>query len=442
MMKKNGRVFSMAEKAPVGLTDILEAFRAGGLLVQDYMNQLRDLFEEREPLVRAFVTEIPDCFDSFLKTFDQLEARFPEPSSRPGLYGVPVGVKDIFHVTGFPTRAGSRLPTEVLEGPEAKAVTILKSAGALVLGKTVTAEFAHLAPGPTRNPHNLEHTPGGSSSGSAAAVAAGLCPLALGTQTGGSLLRPASYCGVVGFKPSYGRISAEGVIPQAPSLDHVGLITADIEGAIIVAQVLCDNWTQVRAIPRPVLGVPEGAYLEKASEEGLNHFRLTCDHLADAGFEIRHIEMLTDVEKFMEYRSTLVAAEAALVHRQWFSKYSDRYEETTAELIEKGQSVGSGVLRKCRAGREKFRDEILVIMERNNLSALITPAATGPAPRGLKSTGDSAMNNPWTYAGLPAVNLPSGTSQEGLPLGLQMVGSWMADEILLEMARHVAKFFR
>ena len=154
---------------------------------------------------------------------------------------MPVGVKDIFHAAGFETRAGSQLPPELLTGPEADAVGRLRAAGCLILGKTVTTEFAYYEPEPTRNPHNLAHTPGGSSSGSAAAVAAGLAPLALGTQTIGSVIRPAAFCGIVGFKPSYGRISPEGLIFFSPSLDHVGLFTQDVAGMSLAAAVLCEN---------------------------------------------------------------------------------------------------------------------------------------------------------------------------------------------------------
>src|SRR5262249_2824459 len=160
----------------------------------------------------------------------------------PSLYGVLIGVKDIFRATGFPTRAGSRLPPELLAGDEASCVTLLKSRGALILGKTVTAEFAYIDPGPTRNPYNLDHTPGGSSSGSAAAVAAGYCSLALGTQTIGSVIRPASYCGIVGFKPSYDRIPTDGVIHVSKALDHVGLLMQDVPGMALAASILCREW--------------------------------------------------------------------------------------------------------------------------------------------------------------------------------------------------------
>ena len=205
---------------------------------------------------------------------------------------MPVGIKDIFHVEGFATRAGSRLPPEVLAGEEGPAVAALKAAGALILGKTVSTEFAYFAPGPTRNPRNLEHTPGGSSSGSAAAVAAGLAPLALGSQTIGSTLRPAAYCGIAGYKPSYDRVPRDGIVPLAPSFDHVGIFAPDAAGVEAAARVLCRHWQapgtglharNPRRPVRPVLGVPEGPHLERVEPAALARFRATCDRLSDGG---------------------------------------------------------------------------------------------------------------------------------------------------------------
>ncbi len=432
-------VRSQAEKNLDRLTELRDRFRANGSSVLGYLRTVKSRFDEREALVKAFVPESSDRFARVRREFDLLESRFPHPSSRPPLFGVPVGVKDIFHVDGFPTRAGSRLPPDVLTGPQAECVGILKSAGVLVLGKTVTTEFAYFAPGPTSNPHNLAYTPGGSSSGSAAAVAAGLCPLSLGTQTIGSIIRPASYCGVVGFKPSYGRIPVDGVIPLAPSVDHVGFFTGDIEGAILVASVLCRDWAFGEELPPAVLGVPEGPYLERASEEGMSHFRQTCKRLSDVGFDIRPVEMLDDFEEIVERHNSLVAAEAAIVHRDWFRDYSDVYHGKTAQLIHKGEGVDPDVLKACRQGREKLRDGILDNMKRHDLSAMLAPAAVGPPPQGFDSTGDPVMNLPWTHAGLPVVGLPSGLSRKGLPMGLQLVGLWMDDEALLRLAKQIAE---
>jgi Asp-tRNA(Asn)/Glu-tRNA(Gln) amidotransferase A subunit family amidase len=429
---------SLVEKTPDRLVDLSEGFRAGRLSVREYLEVLERRFAERGPWVHAFVEE-PDRFERLRSQLASIESQFADPSSRPVLYGVPVGVKDIFHVAGFPTRAGSSIPPAVLSGEEKGAVALLRSAGALMLGKTVTTEFAYFAPGPTRNPHNLDHTPGGSSSGSAAAVAAGLCPLALGTQTAGSLLRPASYCGVVGFKPTYQRIPTDGVIPLSPSLDHVGFFTSDVEGAIMAASVLCRDWKEAEeAHLQVVLGVPEGPYLHKASKEGLDHFRRVCARLSEKGFTIRPVEMLEDIDDILRDHSVLMAAEAAITHREWFSAYSHFYSNETAELVRRGQGVRQDKFAECRAGREKLRERLSHIISSHNLTALIAPSAVGPAPAGLEKTGDPVMNTPWTYAGLPAVSLPCGFSREGLPMGLQVVGSWMSDEMLLAVCRRIA----
>jgi len=436
------KVSSVAAKDLDRVKELAEGFRTDRLSPRDYIDQLKARFEEREPHVKAFLPEKTDRFERLRREASALESRFRDPASRPPLYGIPFGVKDIFHVEGFPTCAGSRIPPEILHGPQATSVSILKSAGALVLGKTVTTEFAYRVPGPTRNPHRLDHTPGGSSSGSAAAVAAGLCPLALGTQTIGSVLRPASFCGVVGFKPSYGRISTDGVIPLAFSLDHVGFFTADVEGAGLVASVLCDGWNQRSQLSRPTLGMPEGPYLNKASAEGLGNFQRTCGKLSNAGFQIRSVHMFKDFESIIERHKTLEAAEAAQVHRVWFSAYSELYHDETVELITKGQKVPLHVLEACRAGREKLRQEIVEIMDQKGLSAFLAPAAVGPAPAGLQYTGDPVMNLPWTHAGLPAISLPSGMNPEGLPLGLQVIARWMDDEALLGWAQQIQGFIK
>jgi Asp-tRNA(Asn)/Glu-tRNA(Gln) amidotransferase A subunit family amidase len=369
-----------------------------------------------------------------------LESQYPDPASRPPLYGVPIGVKDISHVDGLPTYAGSRLPPHLLAGPEAECVTQLKNAGALVLGKTVTTEFAYFAPGPTRNPHNPNHTPGGSSSGSAAAVAAGLCPLALGTQTIGSVLRPAAFCGVLGFKPTSGRIPMAGVIPLSPSLDHIGFFAQDVALAAVVAHILCRDWDnqKLQADP-PLLGVPLGSYLQRASQEALDHFEATQKRLAQAGFEIRRVEAMPHFEQIAEQHVGLVAGEAAIIHQAWFALHADLYHPKTVALIRQGQEISAEELRRYQAGRDEFRTYLAELMVKYGISAWISPSALGTAPPTLDSTGDPIMNLPWTYAGLPAINLPAGFSKNRLPLGLQLVAGWNEDEKLLAWSHQIVQ---
>jgi Asp-tRNA(Asn)/Glu-tRNA(Gln) amidotransferase A subunit family amidase len=405
------------------------------------LDRLEAHFAEREPGLQAFLPE-EGRFERLRREEQALLARWPDPQDRPPLFGLPVGVKDIFHVEGFETRGGSRLPPEVLQGPEAPCVTALRQAGALILGKTVSTEFAYFAPGPTRNPWHPEHTPGGSSSGSAAAVAAGLCPLALGTQTIGSILRPAAFCGVVGFKPSYERISRDGVIPLAPSFDHVGFFTHDVRGAERTAALLCRVWRPEFPPRRPRLGIPEGPYLERASGEGLVHFREVCRRLTTAGYDVTSVPALEDFGEIAERHFRVFSAEAARVHRDWFARFSDLYDRRTADLIQRGQSVPDEQVTRYLDYREELRSGLTALMDEHRLDLWISPPALGAAPRGLDSTGDPVMSIPWTQAGMPAVCLPAGRNAAGLPLGLQVAARWWADEALLGWAKELEKAVR
>jgi Asp-tRNA(Asn)/Glu-tRNA(Gln) amidotransferase A subunit family amidase len=397
------------------------------------IDRIEALFAEREPRVLAFVPEEGPEEDRFGRLRREAGSAPDGP-----LAGWLVGVKDIFHVDGFPTRAGSRLPPEVLAGPEASCVAALRRAGALILGKTVSTEFAYFAPGPTRNPHDPEHTPGGSSSGSAAAVAAGLCPLALGTQTIGSVLRPAAYCGVVGFKPSYDRIPRDGIIPLAPSFDHVGLFAPDVATVERAATVLLEGWQPAAPAAsgrRPRLGIPEGPYLERAAGEGLEHFRRVCRRLADRGCEVVPVPALEDFEEVAARHFRIFAAEAARVHRDWFARFGGLYEQRTADLIRRGQEIGDEQLERDLRERGRLRGALTARMDEQGIDLWISPSAPGPAPRGLSATGDPVMNIPWTQAGLPALGLPSGRAANGLPLGLQAAARWGADAELLAWGR-------
>jgi Asp-tRNA(Asn)/Glu-tRNA(Gln) amidotransferase A subunit family amidase len=366
-----------------------------------------------------------------------LEAAHDAAAARPPLFGVPVGVKDVFHVDGFRTRAGSTLPPAALGGDQATAVTRLLDAGAIHLGKTHTTELAYFAPGPTRNPHALDHTPGGSSSGSAAAVAAGLCPLALGTQTVGSVLRPAAFCGVVGFKPSGGRIPLDGVVPFAPTVDHVGTFTADVAGAARAARVLCDGWEPVDPDARPVLGVVEGPYLEQAAPAGRAALEAGVETLAAAGYEARRLSIFDDVEAVNDRHERLIAAELALSHATRYEAYGDRFAESTAELVETGHGVGVEELVEARLSTRALGTRVEERMQEAGVDLLLSPAAPGPAPAGIDDTGDPVMNLPWTHASLPALAVPCGRVG-ARPLGLQLVAPVGDDESLLAWARTVA----
>jgi Asp-tRNA(Asn)/Glu-tRNA(Gln) amidotransferase A subunit family amidase len=422
---------------PEPLGPLARELATDGTDVTTYVERRCERIDAVDPQIRAFVAE-RDRQGRLERAASYLATRYDDPADRPPLYGVPVGIKDIYGVEGFPTRAGSELPPSEFTGPEATLVSRLRDAGAIVAGKTVTTEFAYAAPGPTRNPHDVTRTPGGSSSGSAAAVAAGMCPLAIGSQTIGSTLRPAAFCGVVGFKPSYGRAPLDGVLPLSQSVDHAGLFTADVEGARLASRVLCDDWVGATDVERPVCGVPEGPYLDRTSAAGRSGFEAALERLSTAGYEIRRVPAMEDFEAVERRHETLVAAEFALVHADRFDRYPDGISDSSAALARDGRGVGVGELADARAGRRELRDRLTDRMAEHGVDVWLSPAAVGPAPEGIDDTGDPVMNLPWTHAGMPSVSLPAGTTDAGLPLGLQCVGRAGADERLLAWATPTA----
>ena len=423
------------------LAIIASELRSGGWPLLDYLAALEARFNEREPELLSFVPE-KGRFSRLTQQAQHLLEKYPNPADRPPLFGIPLGVKDIFQVDGFITQAGSQLPTEILQGNEATSVTTLRQAGALIFGKTVTTEFAYFAPGPTRNPHNPNHTPGGSSSGSAAAVGAGLSPLTFGTQTIGSVNRPAAFCGTVGYKPTYDRIDKSGVLPLSVSLDHVGCFTTDIAGIELTAGLLCQHWQLVVTEKKPVLGIPEGPYLQRAAEEGRKHFRQVCRQLHDADFIVKSVAALPDFDAIYAQHNLIVAAEAAQFHADWFAIHAEKYHGKTAELIERGQKVKNPQLKKALAGRAALRETLMQLMDKHGLDLWLSPPALGAAPEGLASTGDPMMNLPWTYSGLPTLTLPAGKNGMGLPLGLQLTGRWFGDEAMLSFASQIEPVVR
>lgn len=403
-------------------------------LIIDLVNKL----DQWDTQIKAFLPE-PNRKKRLLHDLEILLKKFPESKKRPILFGIPIGVKDIFHVDGFETKAGSNLPSNVLQGEEAQTVTKLKELGALILGKTVTTEFAYFHPGPTKNPHKLSHTPGGSSSGSAAAVAAGYCPLCLGTQTIGSISRPASFCGVIGFKPSFGRITSDGIIPFSKSSDHVGFFTQDLKGSKLIASILCDYWDdQIKTIDKPILGIPEGDYLKQSSPEILSRFYKSIDKLKRKDFVIKSVPAFQNIKNINTQHKLMNAAEFAEVHQSWSRKYQNLYHKTTLNQIQTGRDVSENELNKAKQGRLELREELENLQQIHSIDLWISPAATSTAPLGLKSTGNPAMNLPWTYSGLPTLTLPSGFSS-GLPWGIQVSGQYNHDEHLYQYAKWFMK---
>jgi len=420
------------------LAEVVDSLRSGKKDIVTYINETCDRIETLDPQIEAMLEE-PDRRGRLQKEAKALNKRFPDPAERPALYGALVAVKDIFHVSGFPTRAGSKVPPEMLKGTEAACVSRLRAAGALVLGKSVTTEFAYFEPGPTRNPRNRDHTPGGSSSGSAAAVAAGYGQLALGSQTVGSVIRPAAFCGVAGFKPTLHRISSGGMVHFSRSVDHVGVFAEDVADIQLAAGVLCNSW---RPFPPPsslpVFGVPEGPYLEQTESEALESFENQLAMLKQAGYKIKRFPFFHDIEKLNHLHQRLVAAEFAREHSRIIDDYGHLLRPRTSEMAKTGAGVPDEEMYKARKHCGILRSEIELFMNEKGIDLLACPSATGPAPEGIDATGSPAMNLPWTHTGMPAITLPAGKSGDGLPLGLQLIASFGADEYLLARSQKLA----
>lgn len=417
------------------LASLVAALRSGELNLHPYLDQMLARIDSVEPTLQSLLPEA-ERSSRLHRDADALLALYPDPANRPPLFGALVGVKDIIHADGFVTQAGTQVPSELLAGPQAAVVTQLKQLGALIVGKTVTTEFAYFEPGPTRNPHNLEHTPGGSSSGSAAAVAAGLCHLSLGTQTVGSVIRPAAFCGIVGFKPSYDRINTAGMLYFSRTVDHLGLFTQDVAGMQEAAKSLLRDWRSgLGELRRPVLAVPAGPYLAQMERDAMLAFEEHVRRLAWAGYTVVRIAEFGDIKALDERHQNLIAAEFAQEHRALYADYPDRYRPRSAALIEKGRKITSEQVEAGRASCQELRSRIHAQMDKHEVDLWLTPAATGPAPAGIHATGNPAMNMPWTHAGLPTLTLPAGKAENGLPLGVQFSARFGMDEELLAWAQ-------
>lgn len=367
------------------------------------------------------------------------------------LHGIPIGVKDIIDVEGLPTAAGFAPWRDQVATRDAGIVAGLRAAGAVILGKTVTTQFAWIDPPPTRNPWDLGRTPGGSSSGSAAAVATGMCLGAIGTQTGGSITRPASFCGVAGLKPTYnGR--AEGVVPFAPHLDHPGPIARSVLdlGLLFmeflrlepgsdaspttldaVSRLISETFSPRPSAPR--LGRLRGPYearVDPVMHEAIDHALAAC---AAQGAKVVDVNMPFDFEDVLRNHRVIMAAEAAAGHWDWFSEHADDYRPKIRALVEEGRKVAATDYLRARGHQDALR--LSLSASDGTLDALVMPATIGPAPD-PSTTGDPSMNAPWSYAGSPTVSFPVAISADGLPLAIQLVECrWLREGDLIATAR-------
>jgi Asp-tRNA(Asn)/Glu-tRNA(Gln) amidotransferase A subunit family amidase len=367
------------------------------------------------------------------------------------LHGVPVGIKDIFDTFDMPTEYGSVLYAGRTPSSDATVVARLRAAGALIMGKTVTTEFAYFAPGKTRNPHDSEHTPGGSSSGSAAAVAGNMVPLAIGSQTNGSTIRPAAYCGVIGFKPTHGLISRHHVLALSRTLDHVGLFANSVDDIALLAEQIVghdenDPDTRPRArVPfaniaaeepplAPMFAFVKTPRWQSADEDTKEGFSEIIEHL---GSQVEEIELFPSAGDAWEWHQTIMAAEMAHnLEREW-TNGRDRLSEQLRAQIARGREVRAADYLRALSRIASVHGSFVELFEQR-YDAIVTPAATGAAPKGLSSTGDPSFCTLWTLCGMPCVTLPLLQSAAGLPIGVQLVGPRYGDARLLRTARWLA----
>jgi len=392
-----------------------------------------------------------DALDSELRAWVHVdraavlaEAQALDSEARAGrfrgpLHGVPIGIKDIFDVAGVPTRAGAAVLSSAPPAEQdSDAAGLLRAAGALIVGKTVTTAFASADAAATRNPWNHAHTPGGSSSGSAASVAAGMVPAALGTQTAGSVLRPAAFCGIVGFKPSFGRISRRGVIPFAWSLDTIGTLTRTTADAALLLSVLAQPERGPAHASQPGTGVPPRIGYAPRLLADRQHPRTgaalaaAAAGLQEAGAKVEEATLPADFATAVDAQYLIMTAEGAAFHTRSFGDRLQEYEPKIRALVQAGMALPAVAYLDAQRVRADLLERVLPLFAR--CDALLVPAAAGPAPKGLDFTGDTSFNGPWTLLGLPAIALPAGADTDGLPLGLQLVGRPRQDEALLRVA--------
>jgi Asp-tRNA(Asn)/Glu-tRNA(Gln) amidotransferase A subunit family amidase len=428
-------------------TEILSAIRDGRITPPKMARLCLDIIEVTEEAVGAWASLDPDGVRA---QADILEAHRQKGLALGPLHGVPVGIKDIIDTSDMPTELGTPLHAGRRPSADATVVSLLREAGAIIPGKTVTTELAVLAPGKTRNPHNPKHTPGGSSSGSAAAVAAGMVPLAVGSQTNGSIIRPASFCGVFGFKPTHGRISRHGVLAQSRPLDTLGVFARTLEDLALISDVLMvydDRDPDMRPIPRPRIskimaeeppGDPHLAFVRsavwgQAEESTKDALRELIDSLNEKRSDsVVILDLPPMFNDALEVHRTIMERDLAKSFAGEYATGKDKLSAILVEMIERGREVTDGAYDAAIGRISELNDEIYEITA--EYDAILTPATAGEAPAGLETTGSPAFCTIWTLCGTPALNLPVFQGPSGLPIGVQLVADRDDDARLFRTA--------
>ena len=410
-------------------SDIARATIAGETTCEEVVCDCLDRIEEREPGIHAWATVDPE--------FALRQARALDHSTdRGALYGVPIGVKDIIDTADLPTEMGSPIYRGHRPASDAACVALVRAAGAVILGKTVTCEFAGMTPGITTNPHDTAHTPGGSSSGSGAAVADFMVPAAFGTQTGGSVLRPASYCGVFGFKPTFGAFNRRGVYPAAESLDTIGLIARSLDDIALLSAVLELRTPSTPQPPAhaPRVGLCRTPLWDRAQPETVAAIEDAAARLGRAGAQVREIVLPPEFAGLRDAaRETINNYERAAAMAHEWNGNRERISERLRKRIEIGRAMAhADYVAALRLG-EDCRARLPDIF--GDVDVLLTPCVNGEAPRGLGETGDPGFQAIWTILHTPALSLPTHRGPNGLPVGIQLVGRRYDDQRLIACAR-------
>jgi aspartyl-tRNA(Asn)/glutamyl-tRNA(Gln) amidotransferase subunit A len=408
----------------------------------DLLEQCLSRIEEFEPRVQAWVSV--DAAGA-RETAQRLDDELKQGRCCGPLHGIPLGIKDIIDVAGWPTKAGSPLRESHRAERDAPLVARLREAGAIILGKTVTTQFASFDPAVTRNPWNLQRTPGGSSSGSAAAVAAGMCLGAIGSQTGGSITRPASFCGAASCKPTLGRVSCTGVVPFSYHLDHPGPMARSVADVAIILRAIAvydaSDPVSVDVPPMnafagpspepPRLGLLEPFFLQEASAPIRQATEVALAQLRAAGATVEAVALPPSFADVHRSHWAIMAVDAADYHRAAFPAQRDQFGPNISRVLDDGLAATAIDYASALACQLRFRRDMAPLVA--GFDALVTPATVTAAP-GLETTGDPKFNSPWSYSGLPTVSVPCGLTDEQLPASLQFVGRPFDEASLLRTA--------